>query len=71
MWEQLNGAGRFNLILGSTYLSGAFALLIVMLTADLGPEVFSSSFVLLYQFGLLMTKRWKERRVRAARATYP
>ena len=52
MWEHLNGAGRYNLILGTTYLLGAFALLIVMLTVDLGPELFSSSFVLLVVLGV-------------------
>ena len=46
MWEQLNGARRFNLILGTTYLLGAFALLIVMLTGDPEPEIFSSSLAL-------------------------
>ena len=52
MWEHLNAAGRLSLILGTTYLLGAFALLIVMLTVDLEPEVFSSSFVLLVVLGV-------------------
>ena len=52
MWEHLNGAGRYNLILGTTYLLGAFALLIVMLTVDLEPEVFSSSFALFVILGV-------------------
>ena len=44
MWEQLDGAKRFNLILGTFCLLGAFALLIVMATFDLAPDAF---FVLL------------------------
>ena len=46
MWAQLNGARRYCLILGTTYIVGAFAMLTVLLTVDLTPELFSLSFLL-------------------------
>lgn len=55
MWAQLNGARRFNLILGTTYLVGSFALLIVLLivllTVDLPPDAFYGTFTLCIVLG--------------------
>ena len=38
MWKRIDGTVRFNLVLGISYILGAIALLIVMLTADLGLD---------------------------------
>lgn len=40
MRERIDGAERFGLILGASYLLGALALLLLMLTVDMTPEVF-------------------------------
>ena len=52
MWKQLNWAIRFNLVLGSSYVVGAIALLIVMLTVDLAPDAFNGLFTLCVVLGL-------------------
>ena len=46
MWEQLNGARRYCLIMGTSYVLGAFALLTVMLTIDLSHDAFNGLLVL-------------------------
>ena len=52
MWTQLNWAIRFNLILGTSYVVGAIALLIVMLTVDLARDAFNGLFTLCVVLGL-------------------
>ena len=46
MWEQLNGARRYFLIMGTSYVLEAFALLIVMLTFDLSHDAFNGLLAL-------------------------
>ena len=53
MWEQMDGLDRFNLIVGTSYVLGAIALLIVMLTSDLSPDWFYGLLMLCVALGLL------------------
>ena len=40
MWAQMEGLARFVLIVGTSYVLGAVALLVALLTVDLAPVVF-------------------------------
>ena len=40
MWDRFDGFGRIVLILGASFVLGAIALLIVMLTFELEPDAF-------------------------------
>ena len=55
MWERIDGTVRSGLVLGISYLLGAFALLVVMLTVDLSPDAFNALFMLCALLGLFGT----------------
>ena len=52
MWEQMNGFERCVLIVGTSYILGVIAVLIVMLTFDLPLVVFYLSLMLCVVLGL-------------------
>ena len=52
MWEQINGFERLVFIVGTSYVLGTIAVLIVMLTFDLAPIVFYPSLILCVVLGL-------------------
>ena len=52
MWERINGIYRYNLILDTSYVLGAIALLIVMLTVDLAHDTFNGLLILCVVIGL-------------------
>lgn len=56
MWEQTDGFDRTVLIAGTSYVLGAIAVLIVMLTFDLPLVVFSA--MKCYSISRRWTRRW-------------
>ena len=52
MWKQMDGFERFILIVGTSYVLGAIAVLIVMLTFDLEPIVFYPLLMFCVALGL-------------------
>ena len=52
MWKQLDGIGRVGLIMGTSYILVALALLVVMLTVDLARGVFYGSLIVCVGLGL-------------------
>ena len=65
MWKQMDGPDRFGLIVGTSYVLGATALLIVTLTFDLPHDTVNSLLVLCVVLGLcgpfMLWKVCKER----------
>ena len=53
MWERIDGTVRFLIVPGISYLLGALALLVVILTVDLSPDVFNGLLMLCVLLGLL------------------
>ena len=52
MWDRFDGFGRIVLILGASFVLGAIALLIVMLTFELEPDAFYDLLILCVVLGI-------------------